>query len=86
MAAPIKLVQRKRALSAKVADQLRARIESGQYAPGDKLPTEPVLVQTFGFSRTVIREAIAALRSDGLIESRQGAGCLCLTRSSRLSC
>jgi len=74
MAAPIKLVQRKRALSAKVADQLRARIESGQYVPGDKLPTEPVLVQTFGFSRTVIREAIAALRGDGLIESRQGSG------------
>lgn len=65
---------RKKALSAQVADTLRARIEQGEYAPGDKLPTEPVLIQQFGFSRTVIREAIAALRADRLLESRQGAG------------
>ncbi|NYT84794.1 FadR/GntR family transcriptional regulator [Pollutimonas harenae] len=65
---------RKKALSAQVADTLRARIEQGEYAPGDKLPTEPVLVQQFGHSRTVIREAIAALRADRLLESRQGSG------------
>ncbi len=74
MATLVKPVPKKRALSAQVADELRAHIENGKYAPGDKLPTEPVLVQKFGFSRTVIREAIAALRADGLIESRQGAG------------
>lgn len=65
---------KKKALSAQVADTLRAQIEQGEYAPGDKLPTEPVLVQQFGYSRTVIREAIAALRADHLLESRQGAG------------
>ena len=65
---------RKKALSAQVADELRARIERGEYAPGDKLPTEPVLIEQFGYSRTVIREAIAALRADRLLESRQGAG------------
>ncbi|TJW42555.1 MAG: FadR family transcriptional regulator, partial [Mesorhizobium sp.] len=32
------------------------------------------LIDRFGFSRTVVREAIAALRADGLVESRQGAG------------
>jgi DNA-binding FadR family transcriptional regulator len=72
-------VPRKKALSAQVADELRARIERGEYAPGDKLPTEPVLIQQFGFSRTVIREAIAALRADRLLESRQGAGVFVLT-------
>ena len=53
---------------------LRKQIEAGDYAPGDRLPTEPVLVERFGFSRTVIREAIAALRADGLVESRHGVG------------
>jgi DNA-binding FadR family transcriptional regulator len=64
----------KKSLADQVADQLRVQIEGGDYAPGDKLPTEPVLVEKFGFSRTVVREAIAALRADGLLESRQGSG------------
>ena len=74
MTTPPPVPAKKKTLSAQVADELRARIESGMYAPGDKLPTEPVLVEKFGFSRTVIREAIATLRADGLLESRQGAG------------
>lgn len=61
-------------LRAVVAEALQRQIEDGDYAPGDQLPTEPVLVSKFGFSRTVIREAIAALRADGLVESRQGVG------------
>lgn len=65
---------KKKTLSSQVADELRARIEGGTYAPGDKLPTEPVLVEKFGVSRTVIREAVATLRADGLLESRHGAG------------
>jgi GntR family transcriptional regulator, transcriptional repressor for pyruvate dehydrogenase complex len=64
----------KKTLAWKVADELRRQIEGGDYAPGDKLPIEPVLVEKFGFSRTVIREAIAALRADGLLESRHGVG------------
>ncbi len=61
-------------LSSQVADAIKAQIEAGYYAPGDKLPTEPALIDKFGFSRTVVREAIAALRADGLVESRQGSG------------
>jgi len=64
----------KRTLAWQVAEVLRKQIEGGDYAPGDKLPTEPVLVEKFGYSRTVIREAIAGLRADGLLESRHGAG------------
>ncbi|PLU04842.1 GntR family transcriptional regulator [Sinorhizobium medicae] len=64
----------RRSLSSQVADAIRAQIEAGYYAPGDKLPTEPALIDKFGFSRTVVREAIAALRADGLVESRQGSG------------
>lgn len=61
-------------LSVQVADTIRAQIEAGYYAPGDKLPTEPALIDKFGFSRTVVREAVAVLRADGLVESRQGSG------------
>ncbi|NDW05960.1 FadR/GntR family transcriptional regulator [Jiella pacifica] len=64
----------RRTRTSRVVDALRAQIDAGDYASGDKLPTEPVLVERFGFSRTVIREAIAALRADGLVESRQGVG------------
>jgi GntR family transcriptional regulator, transcriptional repressor for pyruvate dehydrogenase complex len=64
----------RRSLSAGVEDALRAQIEAGYYATGDKLPTEPALTEKFGVSRTVVREAIAALRADNLVESRQGSG------------
>ncbi|WEX74454.1 FadR family transcriptional regulator [Sinorhizobium numidicum] len=64
----------RKSFASHVADALRGQIEAGFYAPGDKLPTEPALIERFGYSRTVIREAIAALRADGLVESRQGAG------------
>ena len=61
-------------LVVKVADALRARMSKGHHKPGDRLPSEAQLTQEFGVSRTVVREAIAALRSDGLVEPRQGAG------------
>lgn len=61
-------------LVVKVADALRSQISKGRYKPADRLPSEAQLTQEFGVSRTVVREAIAALRSDGLVEPRQGAG------------
>src|SRR5690348_6295059 len=57
-----------------VGESLRRAIASGRYRPGDKLPSEVELTEAHGVSRTVIREAVAALRSDGLVEVRQGAG------------
>lgn len=61
-------------LVVQVADILRKAIRAGQYEPGDKLPSEARLTEEHGVSRTVVREAIAALRSDGLVEPRRGAG------------
>lgn len=71
---------RKPKLTAQVIDNLRNRIESGDLVPGAKLPTESMLVQQFGVSRTVVREAIAALAADGYVEPRQGAGVFVLAR------
>lgn len=58
----------------KVSEALRKSILDGAFQPGDKLPSEARLTQEHSVSRTVVREAIAALRSDGLVEPRQGAG------------
>jgi DNA-binding FadR family transcriptional regulator len=57
-----------------VINTLRQRIASGEYRAGGKLPTESQMTAIFGVSRTVVREAIAALAADGMVQSRQGAG------------
>ncbi|WP_404402094.1 FadR/GntR family transcriptional regulator [Pelagibacterium halotolerans] len=61
-------------LVVQVSRTLRAAILAGQFKPGDKLPSEAKLTEVHGVSRTVVREAIAALRADGLVEPRRGAG------------
>jgi DNA-binding FadR family transcriptional regulator len=57
-----------------VARRLREEILSGALAPGAQLPTEQQLVARLGISRTVVREAVAALRAEGLLVTRQGVG------------
>jgi GntR family transcriptional regulator, transcriptional repressor for pyruvate dehydrogenase complex len=57
-----------------LAQKLSAEIRSGRLAPGSRLPTEQELSAATGVSRTVVREAVAALRADGLIITRQGLG------------
>ncbi|QCI98976.1 FadR family transcriptional regulator [Agrobacterium larrymoorei] len=61
-------------LVTQTADALRQSILAGQYKPGDKLPSEAGLTDLYKVSRTVVREAIAALRADKLVEARHGAG------------
>jgi GntR family transcriptional regulator, transcriptional repressor for pyruvate dehydrogenase complex len=73
IATPARTIPRPK-LSAMVADTLRARLTAGQLHPGQRLPTESRLTHEFGVSRTVVREALAALAADGLVEARQGAG------------
>ncbi|WP_353471760.1 FadR/GntR family transcriptional regulator [Salipiger sp. H15] len=67
-----------------VRDRLRAQIEGGQYAPGSRLPSEAKMTQEFEVSRTVVREAVASLRYDGLVEPRQGAGVFVLDQRPEL--
>jgi GntR family transcriptional regulator len=57
-----------------LADQLRARIESGELGPGAPLPAESELVASTGLNRTTVRNAMKILRSEGLIEVQQGRG------------
>jgi DNA-binding FadR family transcriptional regulator len=57
-----------------VGQQLRQEILGGALKPGEKLPSESGLTEQYKVSRTVIREAIASMRADGLVEVRHGVG------------
>ena len=67
-------VARRHSLTDHVTQELSSLILSGAYSPGARLPTESEAGTHFGVSRTVIREAVARLKSSGLVESRQGSG------------
>jgi DNA-binding FadR family transcriptional regulator len=61
-------------LAEQVMTRLASDIRSGRLAPGARLPTEQALTTALGVSRTVVREAVAALRADGLVVTRRGSG------------
>ncbi len=69
-------IERPRALSDQVVAVLEQRIRSRNIPPGSRMPSERELCTEFGVSRIVVREAIARLKGDGYIETRQGAGAL----------
>ena len=58
------------AVSAAVLD----RIRSGEFGPGDRLPTEKSLMQEYGVGRNSVREAVQALVTLGLVDVRPGRG------------
>lgn len=61
-------------LSEKLAQTLETSIRQGKLGKGERLPTENALVDKYGVSRTVVREAFSRLKTLGLIETRQGSG------------
>ncbi|MEV8340806.1 GntR family transcriptional regulator [Streptomyces niveus] len=58
----------------RIAADLRRRISSGEYGPGERLPTLPELCEAYRVSETTIRNALGLLRNEGLIESKARAG------------
>jgi GntR family transcriptional regulator len=55
-----------------VAADLREAIAAGAYGSGGRLPAESELAERYGVSRGTIRQALGALRADGLVTSRRG--------------
>ncbi|MBA4743336.1 MAG: FadR family transcriptional regulator [Azoarcus sp.] len=74
------LQSRTHRLSDEVADSLEAWMRAEGLAPGAQLPTEKVLGERFGVSRPVVREAIARLKADGCVRTRQGSGAFVAAR------
>ena len=64
---PAKLVDR-------VFEELRQRIQDGNYPPDTRLPGEHELAAMLGVSRPIVRDALGRLREQGIVYSRQGAG------------
>jgi len=57
-----------------IVEQIQRLIQQGELRPGDQLPPERELAETFRVSRASVREALRALELRGLIEGRQGGG------------
>jgi GntR family transcriptional regulator len=55
-------------------DVVRVKITRGEWQPGDQLPVEYSLCDTYGVSRTVVRQALRELELEGLIYRRRGKG------------
>jgi DNA-binding FadR family transcriptional regulator len=66
-------------LAQAVVAGLKSRILDGTLGPGEKLPSEADLIEEYSVSRTVIREAVTRLRTEGLVETFQGRGSFVLT-------
>ena len=71
---PSELCADKQPLHIVISEQLKQKIETGHYAPGQRLPSEFDLGELFGVSRTTIRKAISNLIQQGLVSSQQGKG------------
>ncbi|MDI5965767.1 GntR family transcriptional regulator [Streptantibioticus silvisoli] len=57
-----------------IADELRAKIQSGAYEGTRKLPSEREMSEQYGVARNTVRDALQVLRSEDLIETRRGSG------------
>ena len=57
-----------------IRDDLRMRLSAGEWAAGERLPSETELAARYGVARMTVRQAIGALASEGAIIRRQGLG------------
>ena len=69
---PFRPLSPPRNLTEEVVGRLADEITRGGLEPGARLPTEQAMMSAMGVSRTVVREAVAALRAEGLVVTRQG--------------
>jgi GntR family transcriptional repressor for pyruvate dehydrogenase complex len=77
-------LERSESLTKQLVDQMRKRIESGNFKSNQKLPSESELIDEFGVSRTVVREAISNLKAIGMVATRQGVGAFVVRNSASL--
>lgn len=66
-----------------IENVLREKITSGAFAAGEQLPTESDLIEQFGVSRITVRQALASLAIENLIDRRQGSGTFVAQRKTR---
>lgn len=62
-----------------LADTLREQIKSGEIKAGSKLPSETEMIRQYNLGRLTIRDALAILANEGLVEKHHGKGTFCKT-------
>ncbi|MBD9598065.1 FadR family transcriptional regulator [Ensifer sp. ENS05] len=77
------LIPQRGNLAQLVIEKLTDRLEDGTYLPGGRMPSSAELCEEFGVSRTVMREALASLKSAGRVVARQGSGVFVTERDTR---
>lgn len=82
-ASPLRTIKRTQR-SEEVRRQIEDAIRAGDFPPGERLPSERELVETFGVSRVSVREAIRSLETLGLVRVYQGRGAFVTDRRSGL--
>jgi len=65
-----------------VLDQILAEIREGRIKPGERLPSERMLMQAFAVGRSTVREALQGLVTLGLVSNRQGRGAVVTTQAA----
>src|SRR3546814_9994261 len=70
-------------LTTSIVEWLTQEIKQQRLQPGNKLPSEKQLGEQFAVSRSVVREALSQLKSEGLISSQQGRGVFVNERGTR---
>src|SRR5712692_12082348 len=83
-ARPVYRAVRVSRLYEQIVQQVEDSILKGQLKPGDQLPAERDLAQSFGVSRTAVREAVKALCEKGLVEAYSGRGTFITDGTSRV--
>jgi len=64
----------RRPLYQQLTEVIRNEITAGEFAPGERLPSEPELSVRYGVSRATVREALRTLEKEGAVRSRRGQG------------
>lgn len=80
-ASALNAVARPQSLADEAHRQLLLQLEMNLWRVGDKLPPEKALAESLGVSRPIVREALARLKADGRIDTRQGAGAFVADRN-----
>ena len=80
---PLRTIKRTQR-SEEIRRQIDTAIRNGDFSPGERLPSERELVETFGVSRVSVREAIRSLEAVGLVTVQQGRGAFVTDRRSGL--
>ncbi|MEM5314538.1 FadR/GntR family transcriptional regulator [Paraburkholderia sp. JHI869] len=67
-------LEKRKSMHARIVQELGMQIVGGTLAPGQRLPAEPTLCETYGVSRPVLREATRVLVAKGLVVSKPRVG------------